>query len=88
MLTRCMPLVSNGSGASPGAPGQPIQAPPAALITGSSAVTRPPGLARHSGVRSGPSVRSTGSRLAATTKWYRPGLAAEVPPLGGAAPAS
>ena len=72
MLTRCMSSVSNGSGASPGDPGQPIQAPPAARITGSRAVTRPPGLARHSGWPSGPSVRSTGSRLAATTKLYSP----------------
>ena len=43
-----MPSASNGSGASPGAPDQPTQAPPASRITGSSAVTRPPGLGRHS----------------------------------------
>ena len=54
--------------AGPASPDQPIHAPPASRITGSSAVTRPPGLRCHSVRPSGPSTRSTGSRLATTTK--------------------
>jgi hypothetical protein len=37
-------------------------------MTGSRAVTSPPGLGRHTVSPSGPSTRSTGSRLATTTK--------------------
>ena len=49
-------------------PGQPIQTPSLARITGSMAVTSPPGDARHSGSPSAPVTRSTGSRLATITR--------------------
>ena len=62
-----MPSASNGPSAGPAEPGHPIHTPFAARMTGSSAVTSPPGLRRHSLVPSGSSTRSTGSRLAATT---------------------
>src|SRR5580700_12031439 len=69
-----MPPTSKGFGAGPAEPGQPTQAPFAARMTGSSAVTRPPGLRRHSlSPSSGSSTRSTGSLLAATTNPYSPG---------------
>jgi len=41
-------------------------------MTGSSAVTSPTGLARHSISPPGPATRSTGSLQATTTKLYRP----------------
>ena len=62
------PSKSKGSGAGLASPGQPTQAPPAWRTTGSSAATSPPGLARHWIWPSGSSLRSTGSRLATTTK--------------------
>src|ERR1039458_1067036 len=57
-----MPPVSNGSGGSPAAPCQPIHAPSASRITGSRAVTRPPGLGRHSGSPTRPPTRATDGR--------------------------
>ena len=53
---------------SSGEPGQPTQAPRCVRITGSKAVTSPPGEVRHSTDPSGFSNRSTGNRLATTTK--------------------
>src|ERR1700724_1016712 len=70
------PLAVNGPGAGPASPDQPIHTPPDSRITGSSALTSPPGLGRHSASPSGPSVRSTGSRLATTTNRCRPVTAA------------
>src|SRR2546427_12248678 len=67
-----MPLSSNGSSFSSGLPVQPIHAPWWPCITGASAVTSPPGLRRHAVLPSGISIRSTGSRLATTTKELRP----------------
>ena len=67
MPTRSRPFASKGPGAGPASPDQPIHTPPASRMTGSSALTSPPGLGRHSASPSGPSVRSTGSRLATTT---------------------
>jgi hypothetical protein len=61
----------NGSMSSSGEPGQPTQAPRWVRITGSKAVTSPPGEVRHSTEPSGFSTRSTGSRLATTTKEAR-----------------
>ena len=52
----------------PVSPGQPIQAPWFARMTGSSAETRPPGERRHVVVPSASTTRSTGSRLATTTR--------------------
>ena len=49
-------------------PGQPIHAPSLARITGSSAVTSPPGERRHDAEPSGRITRSTGSRLATITR--------------------
>src|ERR671920_1822818 len=62
-----MPPDSNGSGASPGEPDQPTQAPPRPATKGSSAVTRPPGLRCQRVVPSGSVTWSTGNRLATTT---------------------
>src|ERR1700722_14780358 len=76
MPTRSRPLAVNGPGAGPASPDQPIHTPPDSRITGSSALTSPPGLGRHSASPSGPSVRSTGSRLATTTNRRRPVTAA------------
>src|SRR3954451_10139979 len=66
-----MPSSSNGSGASPVPPAQPIQVPPCWVSTGCSAVTRPPGLVRHWRSPSGEVTSSTGRRLATTTKELR-----------------
>ena len=63
-----MPSYSNGSRPVSVPPGQPIQTPSLARITGSIAVTRPPGDARHSGSPSARVTRSTGSRLATITR--------------------
>src|SRR5580658_4889151 len=49
-------------------------------MTGSSAVTRPPGLVRQLTAPSGSSTRSTGSRLATTTKSCCPGAGPETGP--------
>ncbi len=64
--------------ASSGTPGQPIHAPRRLRSSGSSAVTRPPGLRFHSVVPSGSRSMSIGSRLATTTK--------SAEPAGGADP--
>src|SRR3954468_16439670 len=66
-----MPSSSNGSGASPVPPAQPIQVPPCWVSTGCNAVTRPPGLVRHWRSPSGVLTSSTGRRLATTTKELR-----------------
>ena len=74
-----MSSASNGSGAvPPGSPVQPTQAPSRPFMTGSIAVTRPPGLGRHSTCPSGgPVTLSTGRRLATTTRsWVWPEPAA------------
>ena len=63
-----MPSYSNGSSPLSVPPGQPIQTPLLDRITGSIAVTRPPGDALHSGSPSAPVTRSTGSRLATITR--------------------
>ena len=47
-------------------------------MDGVFALTSPPGLGRHSASPSGPSVRSTGSRLATTTNRCRPVTAAGI----------
>ncbi len=49
-------------------PGQPIQTPSLARITGSIAVTSPPGEGRQVDDPSGCSTRSTGSRFATITR--------------------
>ena len=49
-------------------PDQPIQAPSLARITGSIAVTSPPGERRQSTEPSSLTTRSTGSRLATMTR--------------------
>src|SRR5580704_4979549 len=72
MPTRSRSLARNRPGAGPASPDQPIHTPPDSRMTGSSALTSPPGLGRHSASPSGPSVRSTGSRLATTTNPCRP----------------
>ena len=56
-----------GSTVSSGTPGHPTQAPSRAARIGSRAVTRPPGAVTQVGPV-GPSTRSTGSRLATTTR--------------------
>src|SRR5690349_8995180 len=63
-----MPCSVNGSGASPASPAHPTQAPSRPFMTDSIAVTSPPGLVRHEELPSGSATRSTGSRLAATTR--------------------
>src|ERR1700722_5118804 len=85
MPTRSRPLAVNGPGAGPASPDQPIHTPPDSRITGSSALTSPPGLGRHSTSPSGPSVRSTGSRLATTTNPC-PVTAASGSPIGDITP--
>ena len=55
-------------------PGQPIHAPRWRRSSGSSAVTRPPGLRFHAVVPSGWRSMSMGSRLATTTKSEDPGV--------------
>src|SRR5579863_6432205 len=67
MPTRSRPPTENAPGAGPASPVQPIHTPPDSRMTGSRALTSPPGLGRHSAAPSGPSVRSTGSRLDTTT---------------------
>jgi hypothetical protein len=66
-------LASNAPGAHPASPDQPTHTPSALRKTGSSAVTSPPGLGRQPASPSGPSTRSTGSRLATTTNSCCPG---------------
>jgi hypothetical protein len=63
-----MPSSSKGSGASPVSPAQPTQAPGCVRITDSMAVTRPPGLRRHSTSPSSVTTWSTGRRFAAMTR--------------------
>src|SRR5690625_4959131 len=63
-----MPSGSKGSGAASGTPGQATQAPSLAWRMDSRAVTSPPGLAFQCSVPSGSRTRSTGRRLATTTK--------------------
>ena len=58
----------SGSSSASGTPGQPIQAPLRLRSSGSSAVTRPPGLRFQAVVPSGRRSMSIGSRLATTTK--------------------
>src|SRR5688572_13387121 len=70
--TSQVPSSSNGWGSSSAAPAQPIHAPWLFRITGSSAVTSPPGLRRQVTVPSLASTRSTGSRLATTTNELLP----------------
>src|SRR5580704_16836330 len=74
MPTRSRSLARNRPGAGPASPDQPIHTPPDSRMTGSSALTSPPGLGRHSVSPSGLSVRSTGSRLATTTNRCRPAI--------------
>src|SRR3954447_18348604 len=66
-----MSEASNGGGASPSDPVQPIHAPRCCRSTGSIAATSPPGLGSQVTLPSGSSRRSTGSRLATTTKSNR-----------------
>jgi len=82
MPTRSRPLARKDPGAGPVSPDQPIHTPPASRMTGSSALTRPPGLGRQSASPSGPSVRSTGNRLATTTNRWRPAVS---PPASASA---
>src|SRR6187200_2641311 len=63
-----MPPSSKGSRSSSVPPGQPSQAPWLAFITGISAETRPPGERRHEALPCSSTTRSTGSRLATTTR--------------------
>src|SRR5579872_4361056 len=72
MPTRSRPFAVKSPGAGPASPDQPIHTPRASRMTGSSALTSPPGLGCQSVSPSGPSVRSTGSRLATTTNRWRP----------------
>src|SRR4051794_24022039 len=62
-----MPSAVKGSSSSSGAPTHPTHAPPRRCMTGTIAVTRPPGLRRHEPSPSSSITRSTGSRLATTT---------------------
>src|SRR5918998_480501 len=59
---------TKGSISTSGTPGQPTQAPCRERRNGSSAATNPPGLAFHRCEPSGSVSRSTGNRLATTTK--------------------
>src|SRR5665648_922976 len=65
-----MPSASNGSLLDSGEPDQPIQAPCVVCMTGSSALTRPPGERCQMVWPSAVTVRSTGRRLATTTNSY------------------
>src|SRR5690625_4541701 len=68
---RSIPSASKGSGAGPGDPPQPTQAPESTVrMTDSMAVTSPPGLVTHSVAPSGRVRESTGRRLATTTSWW------------------
>src|SRR5260370_10506206 len=67
MPTRSRSLAVNGPGAGPASPDQPIHTPPDSRMTGSGALTSPPGPGRHCASPSGLSVRSIGSRLDTTT---------------------
>jgi hypothetical protein len=49
-------------------PGQPTQTPSVRRTTGSNALTKPPGLRRHSTQPSRISATATGNRFATTTK--------------------
>src|SRR5699024_2326746 len=75
-----MPSMLKGSKSSSATPVQPIHAPSGDFITGATAVTKPPGEVRHSPFSPSGS-RSTGSRLATTTKSLSPKW---VPLLGSA----
>src|SRR5690625_1041443 len=80
---RSIPSASKGSGAGPGAPPQPTQAPESTVrMTDSIAVTSPPGLVTHSVAPSGRVRESTGSRLATTTSWC-PASGVEIEVLDG-----
>src|SRR3712207_6594709 len=59
---------TNGSNSTSGTPGQPTQAPRRQRRNGSSAAPNPPGLDFHRCEPSGSCSKSTGSRLATTTK--------------------
>src|SRR5665648_667539 len=65
-----MPSASNGSLLESGEPDQPIQAPCVVCMTGSRALTRPPGERCQLVWPSAVTVRSTGRRLATTTNSY------------------
>src|ERR1700712_4254358 len=67
-----MPSFSQGSEGSPATPAQPTHAPPLARITGSSAVTRPPGDERQLSEPSSATTLSTGRRFETTTREYSP----------------
>ena len=62
-----MPSFSKGSNSVSATPAQPIQAPSAARMTGSSAVTRPPGDDFQPEEPSAFTTWSTGRRLESTT---------------------
>ena len=64
-------------------PAHPTHAASRPRITDSMAVTRPPGLRRHSSCPSSPVTRSTGSRLAAMTNEYVSSLMTRAQLLGG-----
>src|SRR5665647_1069272 len=64
------PSASNGSCSRSGAPDQPTHTPPAPCMTGPSAVTRPPGDRVQLISPSEDGEKSTGSRLATTTRSY------------------
>ena len=63
-----MSSCSNGSDSSSATPAQPTQAPSARCMTGSSAVTSPPGEVRHSTLPSAWVTLSTGSLFETTTR--------------------
>src|SRR6185312_15696496 len=67
-----MPSSLNSSSFSSVAPCHPTHAPSAEAMTGARAVTSPPGERRHSALPSSAVTRSTGSRLATTTKSKSP----------------
>src|SRR5450759_4218423 len=62
------PFSRNGSGAGPGSPAHPTHAASRPAMTGSMAVTSPPGLCRQPLTPSASTTRSTGRRFAATTR--------------------
>jgi hypothetical protein len=62
-----MPSSMKGSNSRSACPAQPIHAPSFAFITGSRAVTSPPGECCHEAEPSSAMTRSTGRRLETTT---------------------